>query len=48
MKKNTVPVVDFREDPVPFLVMSYFTLGNLKDLHNESPVTLEEILENFV
>lgn len=44
-KENIVPVVDFREDPVPFLVMPYYPFGNLEDLHNESPITVKETIK---
>ncbi|KAI9784910.1 MAG: hypothetical protein M1835_003473 [Candelina submexicana] len=45
--ENTVQVVDFRDDPLPFLVMPYFPLGNLEDLHSESPIAVEEAIELF-
>lgn len=32
---------------MPFLVMPYFPLGNLEDLHNESPIAVEETIEFF-
>ena len=44
-QENTVQVVDFREDPLPSLVMPYFPLGNLGDLHCESPIAVEETTE---
>lgn len=47
IKENIVQVVDFREDPVPFLVMPYFLLGNLEDLHSESPIVVKETIEIF-
>ena len=47
MKENTVQVLDFREDPVPFLVMPYFPLGNLEDLHSESPIAVGETMNIF-
>ena len=37
-------VVNFREEPSPLLVMPYFSLGNLEDLHRDSPITVEEIV----
>jgi len=46
-KENTVHVVDFREDPLPFLVMPYLPLGNLEDLHSESPIAVEETTDLF-
>jgi len=39
--------VDFREDPLPFMVMPYLLLGNLEDQHDESPFTVEEITDLF-
>ena len=36
--------MDFREDPLPFLVMPYFPLGNLEDLDSESSITVKEII----
>ena len=47
IKENIVQVVDFREDPVPFLVMPYFPLGNLEDLRSESPIVVKETIEIF-
>lgn len=47
MKENIVQVVDFREDPVPFLMMPYLSLGNLENLHSESPIAVEETIEIF-
>ncbi|KAL8900705.1 MAG: hypothetical protein Q9207_005572 [Kuettlingeria erythrocarpa] len=40
--ENIVQVVASRDGPLPFLVMPYFSLGNLEDLHSESPITGEE------
>lgn len=37
----------FREDPLPFFVMPYFPLGNLEDLHRESPIAVEETVGLF-
>lgn len=37
-----VQVVDFTEEPVPRLVMPYYHLGNLEDVHRESRITEEE------
>lgn len=37
--------MDFREDPMPFLVMPYFPLGNLEDLHSKSPIAMEETMD---
>lgn len=39
--------MDFREDPLPFLVMPYLPLGNLEDLHSESPIAVEETIDFF-
>ena len=39
--------MDSREDPFPFLVMPYFPLGNLEDLHSESPIAVEETIALF-
>lgn len=39
--------MDFREDPLPFLVMPYLPLGNLEDLHSESPIAVEETIDLF-
>lgn len=44
-KEHTVQVVDFREDPLPFMVMPYLPLGNLEDLHSESPIAVEETID---
>ncbi|KAL8816167.1 MAG: hypothetical protein Q9223_004776 [Gallowayella weberi] len=43
-KENIVQVVASRDGPLPFLVMPYFSLGNLEDLHSESPITGEEAI----
>ena len=45
MKENTVQVVRFREDPVPFPVMPYLPLGNLEDLQIQSPISVDETSE---
>jgi len=37
--------VDFREGPLPFLVMPYLPLGNLEDLHSDSPIAVEETID---
>ena len=37
--------MDFREDPLPLLVMPYLPFGNLEDLHSESPIAVEETIE---
>ncbi|KAL9028236.1 MAG: hypothetical protein Q9196_003370 [Gyalolechia fulgens] len=42
--ENIVQVVASRDGPLPFLVMPYLSLGNLEDLHNDSPITDEETL----
>ncbi|MCJ1382858.1 hypothetical protein MMC17_005971 [Xylographa soralifera] len=47
VKENIVQVVDFREDPLPFLVMPYFPLGNLEDLESESSIAVEETVDLF-
>ena len=39
--------MDFREDPLPFLVMPYHPLGNLEDLHSESPIAVKETIDLF-
>ena len=36
--------MDFRKGLLPFLVMPYFLLGNLEDLHSESPIAIEETI----
>lgn len=46
-KENIVQVVDFREDPLSFLVMPYLSLGNLENLHSESPIAVEETIDLF-
>ncbi|KAI9777434.1 MAG: hypothetical protein M1816_004724 [Peltula sp. TS41687] len=43
--EHTVQVVDFREERSPFLVMPYFALGNLEELHSESPIAVEETID---
>ncbi|KAA6413300.1 MAG: AGC kinase [Lasallia pustulata] len=45
--ENIVQVVEFREDPLPFLVMPYLPLGNLENLHSESTITAEETTALF-
>ena len=47
MKENIVQIVNFRENPVSFLMMPYFFLGNLEDLHDENFIAVEEIIEIF-
>jgi serine/threonine protein kinase len=47
MKKNIVQVVNFREDSVPFLMMSYLSLENLENLHSESLIAVKETIEIF-
>ncbi|KAL8801322.1 MAG: hypothetical protein Q9182_004528 [Xanthomendoza sp. 2 TL-2023] len=42
--ENIVQVVASRDGPLPFLVMPYLSLGNLEDLHSESPITGEETI----
>lgn len=37
-----MPIVEFREEPIPFFVMPYFELGNLEELHKKRPITMEE------
>lgn len=37
--------MDFQEDPLPFMVMPYLPFGNLEDLHNESPMAVEENID---
>ena len=44
-KENVVPVVDFQEDPSPFLVMPYLFLGSLEDLNSEKFITVEETVD---
>lgn len=39
--------MEFREDPLPFLVMPYLPLGNLGDLHSESTIAAEETTALF-
>ena len=39
--------MDSQEDPLPFLVMPYFPLGNLEDLHSERPIAMEEAIALF-
>ena len=39
--------MDFRDDPLPFLVMPYLPLGNLEDLHSECPIAVEETIDLF-
>jgi serine/threonine protein kinase len=39
-----VQVVDFREEPLPQLLMPYFPLGNLEDQHELSRITEEETI----
>ena len=40
--------MDFRDDPLPFLVMLYLPLGNLEELHSESPIAVEEAIDLLV
>src|SRR3954451_4526855 len=47
-KKHIVQIVDFREEPSPFLVMPYFHLGNLEDLHSENSIAEEETITLLV
>ncbi|KAL8989984.1 MAG: hypothetical protein Q9177_001254 [Variospora cf. flavescens] len=42
--ENIVRVVASRDGPLPLLVMPHLSLGNLEDLHSESPITGEETL----
>ncbi|KAI4228462.1 MAG: hypothetical protein L6R40_008127 [Gallowayella cf. fulva] len=42
--ENIVQVVASRDGPLPFLVMPYLSLGNLENLHSESPITEEETM----
>ncbi|KAL8935150.1 MAG: hypothetical protein Q9211_004856 [Gyalolechia sp. 1 TL-2023] len=42
--ENIVHVVASRDGPLPFLVMPYLPLGNLEDIHSESPITAEETM----
>ena len=37
--------MDFREGPLPFLVMQYLPLGILEDLHSDSPIAVEETID---
>ena len=38
--------MDFREGPLPFLVMSYVSFKNiLEDLHSGSPIAVEETID---
>ncbi|KAI9777559.1 MAG: hypothetical protein M1816_004702 [Peltula sp. TS41687] len=42
--ERIVQVVHFQEEPAPLLVMPYFPLGNLNDVHNECPIAVEETI----
>lgn len=39
-----IPLAACEEGHLPFLVMPYFPLGNLEDLHSESPIAVEETI----
>lgn len=42
-----VPLLDFQEDPRPFLVMLYLPLGNLNQVqvHDKNPLAERETLD---
>jgi serine/threonine protein kinase len=40
-------IVNFRKDSVLFLMMSYFFLENLKNLHDDSFIAVKKILQIF-
>ncbi|KAL8646621.1 MAG: hypothetical protein Q9210_006032 [Variospora velana] len=42
VKPKIVPVIQFWETPIPFLVMPYLSFGNLRSLHTASPITRDE------
>ncbi|KAA6406991.1 MAG: serine threonine kinase [Lasallia pustulata] len=43
-KEHIVQFMNFTEEPVPMLVMEYLPLGSMIDLHQESPITVEETI----
>jgi serine/threonine protein kinase len=47
MKKNIIQIVNFREDSMFFLMMSYLSLENLENLHDESLIAVKEIMKIF-
>ncbi len=47
MKKNIVQIVNFREHSASFLMMSYFSFENLKNLHDESLIAVKETMKIF-
>lgn len=44
-KNSILQIVDFRESPLPFLLMPYFSRGNLAEQHSEEPIAVEETLD---
>ncbi|KAL8650293.1 MAG: hypothetical protein Q9210_003912 [Variospora velana] len=40
-----VPLLDFQEDPRPFLVMPYLPLGNLNQVHDKNPLAERETVD---
>ncbi|KAK2738633.1 hypothetical protein FQN57_006951 [Myotisia sp. PD_48] len=42
---HTVEIIDFQESPSPFLVMPYYSLGNLEVVHRTHPLSAEEVVE---